>query len=208
MPKGSNAAALARLALSWSMRAPRSSAPVAEIDARADRAHRVLEVQVGAVAQRAALDVVLLRRHPGARAVRRNRDGAQIVRHAAALVLEVGLVAVRAARWCSSPSCVAADTTRPRRRRRAGCTCAVCFARQRRRDEARDVHDGAVRVHRDVPRVRADVEACRACARSTASSLSNAPVASSTTNAIPPVGANTRPYGCERVRQRDGLRRR
>ena len=36
------------------------------IDARADGPHRVLEVQRLAVAQRAALDVVLLGRHPGA----------------------------------------------------------------------------------------------------------------------------------------------
>ena len=69
----SNATALATPALSWSMRRGVVLAAGGEVDARADRAHGVLEVERLAVAQRAALDVVLLRRHPGRAAVRRDR---------------------------------------------------------------------------------------------------------------------------------------
>src|SRR4029450_4639077 len=63
-------------------------------NARADRAHRALEVESRAVAQRAAFDVCLLGWHPSLGRVRGERGSAQVVRHAAALVLEVGLVAV------------------------------------------------------------------------------------------------------------------
>src|SRR5204862_4269093 len=58
-----------------------------EIDPRADCPDGVLERQVGAAAQRATSYVVLLRRHYRARAVRRDRDGSEVVRYTAPLVL-------------------------------------------------------------------------------------------------------------------------
>lgn len=63
-----------------------------DVDSGADDPHGVLEVQTGAVAQRAALDVVLLRRYVGLRAVPQDGSGAQVVRDAALLVFEVRLV--------------------------------------------------------------------------------------------------------------------
>src|SRR5262249_28321813 len=65
------------------------------VDARADRANGVLEVQSRAIAQRAPLDVVLLRRDVPLRRIGRYRERAQIVRNAATLVLEVVAIAVR-----------------------------------------------------------------------------------------------------------------
>ena len=52
------------------------------VDARTDGAHRVLEVQRLAPAQRAAFDVVLLGRHPGSRTVGRDDGRSQVVRDA------------------------------------------------------------------------------------------------------------------------------
>ena len=76
--------------------------PVVEVDARCevflagdevhlrdDRAHRALECQRQAVAVGAALHVVLLAGDPGALAVRRDGDRAEVVGYAAAAVLGV-----------------------------------------------------------------------------------------------------------------------
>ena len=70
------------------------SAPGRQVDARADCAHRVLEVEIAAAAKRATLDVVLLRRHPCRRAIRGDHRRSEVVGHAAARILEVRIVAV------------------------------------------------------------------------------------------------------------------
>ena len=54
------------------MRAAWSSAPLGNVDARADCADGVLEVEAATIAQQAALDVVLLGRHPRRLAVGRH----------------------------------------------------------------------------------------------------------------------------------------
>ena len=117
----------------------RSSAPVARSMRELIARTVFWKFSAEAVAQRAALDVVLLGRHPGLRAVGRDRRRAQVVGDAAALVLGVGLVAVRAARWCAARLIVAASTASTSPPAGAGRADARrALAGQRRRDEARD----------------------------------------------------------------------
>ena len=97
-------------------------------------------------------------------AVRRHGGGAEVVRHAAALVLEVRLVAVtqddgllRRHRGRVHDHDLAAG-----RHAAGGCLHdGRALTRLRRRDESRDVHQAAVAVDGHVPRVRADVDDAR-----------------------------------------------
>ena len=129
-----------------------------QVDARADRTHAVLEVQVVAVAQRAAQHVVLLRRHPRALAVGRDHRGGQVVRNAAALQQAVGLGAVlqhdRAFdRQRRGDDDDFAALVHPRELR---LHARRAFTRQRRRHEARHEHPVARASDRQVTRVRSD----------------------------------------------------
>ena len=65
-----------------------------EVDARADRAHSVLEIEVLTTAQRATADVVLLGWHDRRLPIGRDHGGSQVIRDTRSLVLSVEFVAV------------------------------------------------------------------------------------------------------------------
>ena len=136
-----------------------------------------------AVAQRAALDVVLLGRHPGLLAVRRDRGRAEVVRACRGPGSRSRACRCGAGRWCGC-SVIAAgvDDHAPRRRAAAvGCTVGGALARQRRRDEARDVDQSRRRRDRHVARVRRRRRRCPSARVAGVSNFSSWPVASSAT---------------------------
>ena len=137
-----------------------------QVDARADRANRVLEVEAaGRRGSMPRLTLSCLEGTPGRAAVRRDRRGAEVVRHAAALVLRIRDVAVAqhdgpldGHRRAVHDHDFAAD-------RLAAdwvCTAAVLSPGSGGRDEPRDVHAVAVGAHRDVAWVCARRRGCRA----------------------------------------------
>ena len=130
-----------------------------QVDLGTDAAHGILEVEVVAVAQGAALDVVLLGRHPGALAVGRDRRHRQVVGDARALVGVVLLVAVLQQDG-------AVDGHRPRRIDDHDFTAAAgslyggrAFARHRRGDVAAHQEPAAIGGDGEVARVGADGQA-------------------------------------------------
>src|SRR5262245_5433804 len=128
-------------------------AVVAEIDARGDRAHGALEVQIRPIAQRTALDVVLLRRHPGGRAVRRDDRRAEIVRDTAALVFEIRQIAVLQddRTQYAHAACIDAHYLATVVHRSVlGLYVCSFLARQARSDKARDQQRIAVSADRDM----------------------------------------------------------
>ena len=180
--------------------------PDRHVDLRADRANGVLEVEGLAVACRAALDVVLLGRHPGLQPVGRDRRGAEVVRHAAARALAVGnragvqhdrLPDVEPTHVDEHDLAAGAARGDPGR----------ALARQRRRDEARHQHLAAFRVDRQVAHVAADVQ--RAGAREGLRVEAQHLPQSAERHVGPPVvGREHDAVGQRATRQRNGARHR
>jgi hypothetical protein len=134
------------------------------IDARADGAHGVLEVEIEPVTQRAAKDVVLFGGNPRLSAVWRDHSRAEIVRYPATLVLEVRCIAVcEHDRACHRHG--ARQDLYDFAARAPGIDDRRALARQQRRDEPRNVDVCSVRCDRYMPRIGADRKRRNRCTR-------------------------------------------
>ena len=151
-----------------------------------------------AVAQRAACDVVLLRRHPGLRAVRRDHGRRRDSSAGHGPGSRCPRVRCAAARWCAvSPATRWRSAPSSPPVAAVGATDGRAFAGQRRRDEARRIERGAVGRDRQVAHVRTDRDAAGLRIRRRVEAQHAAAGFQSATKARLATGDITMPNGCD-----------